>query len=57
MSFARCAIRLATLLPKATRNFDRVDIPLLPPLTFLPRGVDLVVVDGAKRHGEFIAHL
>jgi hypothetical protein len=48
---------LAALLPQATRNFERVDIPLLPPLLLFARGVDMVAVDSAKWNGEFIADL
>ena len=29
----------------------------LPPFLFLAGGVDVVMVDGAKRHGELVAHL
>jgi hypothetical protein len=43
-------------VPQITSNFDWVDIPLLPPLPFLAGRVDLVVVDGAERNGEFIAN-
>ena len=38
-------------------NLERIDIALLPPLTFLAGGVDVVVVNGAKRDGELVADL
>ena len=45
------------MLPKTTGNFEGIDIALFPPLSFLASGVDLMVVDGAKRNGELIADL
>ena len=45
-----------TLLPQIGGHFERVDVALLPPPMLLAGGVDLVMVDGAKRHGELIAH-
>ena len=57
MSFACCGILLSALLPKAASNYQWIDVPFLPPLPFLSCGVDLMVVDGAKRNGELIADL
>src|SRR6476646_6217518 len=48
---------IAALLPQTTSDHERIDITLLPPLMFLAGGMDVVVVDGAKRNGELIAHL
>ena len=48
---------LAALSPQSTRDFERIDIALLPPLPFLAGGVDVVMVDGAKRNGELVADL
>ena len=45
------------LLPKCVGNLKRVNIALLPPLVFLSRGVNAVVVDGTERNRELIAHL
>jgi hypothetical protein len=42
---------------KARWPFEWIDASRLPPLSFLARSVDLMVVDGAKRNGEFIADL
>ena len=53
---ARSGIPLAALLPQSTSDFERIDLALLPPLLFLARGVDLVMMGGAKRHGELIAN-
>ena len=52
-----CGVAFAALLPKAIGNFERVDISLFPPVPFLACGVDLMVVNGAKRNGELIADL
>jgi hypothetical protein len=38
-------------------NRERIDLALLPPLSLLACGVDLMVVDGAKRNRELIADL
>ena len=53
----RAGITFAVFVPQITSNFERVDIPLLPPLPFLAGRMDLVVMDSAKRDGEFIADL
>jgi hypothetical protein len=50
-------IEPSALLPMTTGNDERVDISLFPPLPFFACGVDLTVVDGAKRNSEFIADL
>ena len=57
ISFARDGIALAALLAQRVGYFERIDLALLPPLSFPTGGVDMVVVDGAKRHGELIADL
>ena len=54
-SYRHSLIFFAALFPKATGNYQGIDIALLPPLVFLTGGVDVVVVDGAKRDGELIA--
>ena len=48
---------IAALLPQSARDEEGIDITLLPPLALLACSVNLVVVGGAKRHGEFIADL
>ena len=45
---------LAALLPQSASDDERIDVALLPPLALPACGVNLVVVGGAKRHGEFI---
>ena len=50
-------ITIAALLPQSARDDERIDVALLPPLALPACGVNLVVVGGAKRHGEFIADL
>ena len=55
ISFARSG--MAAFLPKTVGNFERINFALFPPLAFVACGVDVVVVDGAKRHGELIADL
>jgi len=47
---------LTALLPKLSSHFERVDIALIPPLTLLPGGMDVVMVNGAEWHGKLIAH-
>ena len=44
------------LPPKCIGDLKRIEIALLPPLPFLARGVNAVVVNGAERNSEFIAH-
>ena len=56
-SAANFRILLAALLPKITCDFERIDIALLPPLSFLAGGVYIVMVGGAQRNGELVAHL
>ena len=48
---------LTALPPKGVGNFQRVNIALLPPLSLIAGGVNVLVVYGAKRNGELIAHL
>jgi hypothetical protein len=48
---------LAALAPQSARDFERIDIALLPPLPFLPGGVDIVMVGSAQRNGELVADL
>lgn len=48
---------LTALSPKVLRKDEGINIALLPPLSFLAGGVDVVVVNGAKRDGELIANL
>jgi hypothetical protein len=50
-------ILLAALAPQGTGNFEGVEVALLPPLRFLTRRVDLVMMDAAQRYRELIAHL
>ena len=38
------------------RHNERVDLTLLPPPSLIARCVIFAVVDGAERHGEFVAH-
>ena len=45
------------LLPKRIGNLERIDIALQPPVALLAGRVDMVVVDGAERNRELIAHL
>jgi hypothetical protein len=44
-------------LPKAIGNYEGINIALLPPLVLHTSGVDVVVVDGAKRDSELVADL
>jgi hypothetical protein len=44
-------------LLKSIRNFERVEIALLPPLALLTCGVDVVTVGDAEWNCELIAHL
>src|SRR5262249_1768575 len=55
-SFAR-GILLAALVPQGTRNFERIDIALLPPLLFLTCRMDVVMGCGAKRTCELVPDL
>jgi len=48
---------LAALLPRTTGNDSWIDIAFLPPLPFLAGGVDVVVVNGTKWHGELVTDL
>lgn len=48
---------LTAPLPKDTRDFERINIALLPPLPLLASGMDVVVVNGAKWDRELITHL
>src|SRR6516164_11113283 len=57
ISFARHRMSLAALLPKTTGNCEGIDLALLPPLPLFAGGVNVVVMDGAKRHGELVADL
>ena len=43
--------------PKMARDPQRIDSVPLPPFSFIARSMILVVVDGAKRHGELVADL
>ena len=54
-SYRHSLIFFAALFPKAIGNYQGIDIALLPPLVLLTGGVDVAVVDGAKRDGELIA--
>ena len=56
-NFTCGGVALAAPLPKTTGNFERVDVPLLPPRLLLSRGVDVVVMGSAKWNGELIADL
>jgi hypothetical protein len=57
VGFTCYGIARAAPLPEAIGNYEGINIALLPPLVLLACGVDVVVVDGAKRDGELIAHL
>ena len=52
-----CLVPFVALLPEATGDDEGIDIALPPPPAFVACGVDVVMVDGAKRHGELIANL
>ena len=43
-------------LPQFLGDCERVDLTLLPPPPLIARCVIFAVVDGAERHGEFVAH-
>ena len=43
-------------LPQFLRHHERIDFALLPPSPLITGRVIFAVVDGAERHGEFIAH-
>jgi hypothetical protein len=42
-------------LPQTIGNYEGIDIALLPPLPLLAGGVNVVMMDGAKRDGKLIA--
>jgi hypothetical protein len=44
-------------LPQSARNYEGVNVLLLPPLLLLACGVDVVVVDRAEGDCEFVADL
>ncbi len=49
-------LRMA-FLPQSARNYEGVNVLLLPPLLYLACGVDVVVVDRAEGDCEFVADL
>src|SRR5262245_23252362 len=44
-------------LPKAPRDFECIDLYVLPPGDFIPGLVQLSMMTATQRHGELIAHL
>src|SRR5262244_4483602 len=42
--------------PESRRNWQRIDIELLPPCGLIARAMKLAVVDPTNRHGELVAH-
>ena len=46
---------LSALLPQIISNNERIDFALLPPPSLITGRVIFAVVDGAERHGEFVA--
>ena len=44
------------LAPQLGSNSERIDFAFLPPPPFIACRVIFAVVDGAQRHGEFVAH-
>ena len=48
---------LSDLRPELLGNSKRIDLALLPPSSLIAGCVVFAVVDGAKRHGEFVADL
>jgi hypothetical protein len=47
----------SALQPEGSGDFERIDIVLLPPLSFVTSRVDVVVVNGTERDCELVAHL
>jgi hypothetical protein len=50
-----CGISLAALLPKAARDFERINIALLPPLSLLASSMDVVVARAARIGSDDVA--
>jgi len=48
---------LGAFSPEAFGRSERVNLMLLPPLLLIACGMVLLMVDGAERYGELIAHL
>ena len=48
---------LGAFSPQAFGHSEWINLVLLPPLPLIACGMVLLMVDGAERHGEFIAHL
>ena len=44
------------LTPQLGSNGQRINLALLPPSPLIASRVIFTMVDGAKRHGKFIAH-
>ena len=56
MGSASTVVDACSGLPQFLRHDERVDLTLLPPPSLIARCVIFAVVDGAERHGEFVAH-
>ena len=48
---------LGAFSPQAFGRSEWINLVLLPPSPLIACGMVLVMVDGAKRHGELVAHL
>ena len=55
--FHSCTSPILVVSPKIGCRLKRIYLALLPPLSFIASGMDLAVVNGAKRHGELVADL
>jgi hypothetical protein len=42
------------VLPEPQRNWQRIDVELLPPCGLITRAVKFTVMDPANRHGELV---
>ena len=44
------------MLPEPQRNWERIDVELLPPCGLITRAMKLAVMDPANRNDELVAH-
>ena len=44
------------VLPEPQRNWERIDVELLPPCDLITRAMKLAVMDSANRDRELVAH-
>src|SRR5680860_1521969 len=51
----RRLLQLPALLPEFSGHYQRIELPVLPPLPLVPDCVVLMMMDGAQRHGELVA--